>query len=288
MKQIVTIVLAVLASVLSVKFLLPQGGEAAVAKETAYERVMRTGVLRCGYGLWPHAMERDVNTGKMSGIIVEITEALAASLNLKVEWASEVDWGQIPTALDTQKIDMHCAGLWADPGKARGMAFSDPIFFSKVSAIARADDTRFDNNMAAMNKPEIKTPFGDGEINLEIAMHDIPLATRVPKASVNGDQGLLQDVAFGRADVTFSNSSEVMVFNANNPDKQLKVVPLPKPVRLFANTYGLGKDEHTLRNMLNVALHVLQENGQLDKILAKYKGKGAELFTPVQRRYSEE
>ena len=38
-------------------------------KETAYERVTRTGVLRCGYATWPPNVMKDPNTGKVSGII---------------------------------------------------------------------------------------------------------------------------------------------------------------------------------------------------------------------------
>jgi ABC-type amino acid transport substrate-binding protein len=39
--------------------------------------------------------------------------------------------------------------------------------------------------------------------------------------------------------------------------------------------------------MINVALHNIQENGEIDRILAGYKGAGAEIFQSVAQRYKK-
>lgn len=50
--------LAVIAAFATVKLTMP-AGITATPKETAYERVMRTGVLRCGYGAWAPFVLKD-------------------------------------------------------------------------------------------------------------------------------------------------------------------------------------------------------------------------------------
>ena len=81
-------------------FLLGFGSFAYAAEdETAFERVMRTQILRCGYGSWDPGVIRDPQTGQMTGLYVELIEEMARIAKIKVQWASEVDWGQISTGL---------------------------------------------------------------------------------------------------------------------------------------------------------------------------------------------
>ena len=73
--------------------------------QTVYDRVMRTKTLRCGYHTWAPYLVKDANSGAMSGIYFDYVEKLAASLNLKVEWAEEVGYGDLITALNGGRID---------------------------------------------------------------------------------------------------------------------------------------------------------------------------------------
>ncbi len=41
-------------------------------KESAYERVMRTGTIRCGYFLFPPLAVKNPNTNMLSGITADI------------------------------------------------------------------------------------------------------------------------------------------------------------------------------------------------------------------------
>jgi ABC-type amino acid transport substrate-binding protein len=86
-----------------------QSAPAFSKPETAYERVIRTRTLRCGWALWPIFEDIDPNTKELKGIVPEFTQALAQKLNLKIEWVMEVQWGQEPEALATGKIDAICS-----------------------------------------------------------------------------------------------------------------------------------------------------------------------------------
>ncbi len=48
-----------------------------VKNDSLYNRVIRTGKIRCAYIVCPPACVKDPNTGKLSGAAVEIMELLA-------------------------------------------------------------------------------------------------------------------------------------------------------------------------------------------------------------------
>ncbi|MCB1551812.1 MAG: ABC transporter substrate-binding protein, partial [Alphaproteobacteria bacterium] len=66
---------------------------AQAGTEKAYDRVVESGVIRCGYGISPPVMVKDPNTGVMSGLDVEIWNEIGKELGLKIEWAEEAGWG---------------------------------------------------------------------------------------------------------------------------------------------------------------------------------------------------
>lgn len=206
--------------------------------ETAYERVMHTGEIRCSYGLWDPAVMRDPNTGEFSGYIYEIMQEVGKALNIKVSYVSEVDWGQIPQSLVSQKADAHCAGVWATPARGKHLAFTYPISFYPAVAFARSDDNRFDNNLQAINDPSITVSIIDDDVSEHIQKADFQKAKTVSKPQLAATAETILMVAEGKADVTFEGPIRFHEFEKNNPGT-IKIIPNDKPVRLYANTIGL-------------------------------------------------
>ena len=109
MKAFLLVVIAVVIALVLQNFVIPHKGTQASKPETAYERVLRTNTLRCGYGLWEPAVMRDPNTNQMSGLFYDIMQELGKPLNIKVDYALEIPWDSIGVALSSGKIDAHAA-----------------------------------------------------------------------------------------------------------------------------------------------------------------------------------
>lgn len=258
----------------------------AQKSETAYDRVIRTGVLRCAYGLWEPSMLRDPNTGEISGIVYDFMQEVGKALNIKVEYNIEVPWDSIPTALKTGKADAHCAGVFATPARGRSMAFSNPMFFSPTVAFARIDDTRFDNNLGIINRPDITVALSDDDITSEIYNRDFPEAKKynLPQMAPPGE--LLLALSTGKADVTFNSPAHLRTYEKNNPHK-IKIIPTAKPLRIFANVIAVDIGEDKLLHMLNTAIDQMIDNGVMDKLIAKYQDRyDTDFLVPVNRPYS--
>ena len=119
-----TLLIIVLATVLSITgtvfYLHSQDKGEAGGKETAYERVLRTGTIRCGYGVGAPYVEMDPNTKKMKGFAVDVATAIAKRLNLNIEWTEEAGWGGIVPALNDGRVDLGCSSLWMTASTAAG------------------------------------------------------------------------------------------------------------------------------------------------------------------------
>jgi ABC-type amino acid transport substrate-binding protein len=101
MKSAFIVAIAVLVTLIIEIFILPHNTSTQHSRETAYDRVMRTGVLRCAYGLWDPCVMRDPNTGKFSGIIYDFMQDLGKSINVKCDYVTEVPWDSIGVSLQT-------------------------------------------------------------------------------------------------------------------------------------------------------------------------------------------
>ncbi|MGE3769589.1 MAG: substrate-binding periplasmic protein [Bdellovibrionales bacterium] len=269
MKILPTLVATILSAVLVIIALpyLPSVKQAA--RETAYERVMRTQTLRCGYGIWEPAILRDPNTGVLSGWMVDIMDAVAREAQLKVEWTEEVDWGQIGEALQSGRVDAMCAGIWATAGRGKIVGFTDPLAYTTIDAFVREGDTRFDADITAINDPAVRIAINDGDVTDEIARRFFPKAQRVAKPQIAGETLLFQEVVTNKADVTFTTATIFSGYNKIAPGT-LRRVAAAQPLLVNANVIGVSIHDPALQNLLNSTLRVLHANGAIREAMAKW------------------
>ena len=268
---LLVIILSFATAFVTARYVLPHNGNEAVAvKESVYDRVMRTGTIRCGYADWNPLLIKDPNTGKLSGIAYDYVEAMGKALNLKVEWAEEVGWGDFPVALETGKIDAFCTGAWPTASRARQVDFVRPIIYQAVYAYVRADDHRFDNNLAAIDDPTIAIAAMDGEMSSLIAASDFPKAktTQVPQLANISE--LLLNVVDKKADVTFTDTDTAAQYDAKNPGK-IRRVSSKAPLRFLGDPLVIARGQDQLRRMFDIATDELLSSGKIEKITTKYE-----------------
>jgi polar amino acid transport system substrate-binding protein len=274
MKNFSTVLLSILLSVLvaytTTKTLRPAALGQEVKKETAYERVMRTGTIRCGYGISPPILIKDVKTGKISGVDHDIMEAVGKELGLKVEWAEEAGWGDFIEGLRAGRYDAFCSEQWPDAARTRFQTLSMPIQYSFLYAYVRADDHRFDGNLEAINDPSVKIPAIDGDVGMAMAQNGFPKASilTLPQTGLLSD--MLMSVKTGKADVIFLEPGMFQEFEKAGNKGVLRKIENAEPSFTYASYYGFNSGETQLRDMVNVALRTLIDNGRLEKIAHSY------------------
>lgn len=252
--------------------------------QSAFDRVMATNTLRCGYIIYPPQLSKDTNTGALSGIAYDLTERMGKDIGLKIEWVEEVGPGTMLDGLQTGRYDMVCNPLWATTPRTRIAAYSVPAFFTAINAYVRADDHRFDGDLRGLDDPAMIIATLDGGTAAQIARDDYPQAKVFSLPEMSDFSSLLLNVQTGKADITFSEAAQFADFDRHHPGALRNATP-DHPVRLVANAFPVLSSETRLLGMINTALTNLHYDGTVDKVLTHYEpapGTWRRLAQPYQ------
>jgi ABC-type amino acid transport substrate-binding protein len=237
--------------------------------ETAFERVVKTGIIHCGYSVWYPELTKDPNTGKLSGYDYDVMNAVAQVLGLKIEWTEEVGWGAAEQGLAAGRYDISCNGFWGPPARTRGAFYSIPFVSHPLFIVTKTDLVGSDDDYRWLNDQGYKATVLRGTV------HDVLTSTIFPKSQtidafeLSSDGNVLLDVSSGKVDFTISNLTPVQRFLSQNPG-QLKVID--KPVFFAKGAFLLPNDDYRLKHMVDSALEFLIESGAVDKIMERYMG----------------
>lgn len=239
------------------------------AQESAYERVVTTNTIRCAYGVSPPVMVKDPNTGGVSGLDVDIWAEIGKELGVKIEWVEEAGWGNFIEGLKTGRYDAFCTQLWPDPPRTRYLSMTDPVMFSFQDAYVRTDDTRFDGNLEKINDPAVKIPAIEGDVSVAMAQSGFPKATIEYLPQTASLSEMFQSIITKKSDVIFIDASMIAALDKSNKGAIRKVKNVPH-VFTFGSYYGLLAGEYQLRDMVNIALRTMKNDGRLEKLARKY------------------
>ncbi len=271
-----TILLSVLVS-LAVTFTaanwLGWGGDAqtkVVGKESVYDRVMRTKTIRCGYTLRPGFVMKDVNSGQLSGVVVDYVRELGNGLSFNVEWNDEIAPGEVGAALDSGKIDLYCAALWPNAPRARVMDMVMPIATSVMGVYIRNNETRQFTDYGQLNDSAITVALIDGTAPAQIIQRLFPAVKKYALPQLTPHTDLALAVESGKADFALIDSYAAEEFMAHNAGK-IRQLMLGKPFAAFPNSIALKRGEYEFKRMLEISTLELIGTGVIEKIVKKYE-----------------
>ncbi len=273
MNKLLTVVLSIVISVVAAYVVAAHQSSAPAPTQPAFERVTASNTLRCAYIVLPPTFAKDPNTGAYSGIAYDLTEKMAASLNLKVEWVEEVNFANLAEGLKTQRYDAVCFPLYlGNVSMAKVVDYTTPIYFTGTGIIVRADDHRFDTDRAAINSPDVTVVTIDGEASQFIRNETFPQAKDYSMPQNTEVAQMVETVITHKADVAFFDQSNFSNYLAAHQENSLvRDIATGNPLRLHAHSLVLNKGEAKLESMLGIALHEMEYAGETNAILKKYE-----------------
>lgn len=263
-----TIIIAVVLAMVGAYIIAPK--TVTIEKEeSVYDRVMRTGKIRCGYFNWYPAYIEDHKTGEVKGIAYEAMNEMGKNLNLDIEWAEEIPLADYSAAVSSGRVDAICAVIWATSQRARSIDYADPFLYLPLYAYSRKGDTRFDNYISIANNPKYTVAVLEGGATESIQRQVLPNATVITLPSLTSPSDLFLTLETGKADLVIYDSFTFGKYNDRNPGK-LRKIPVP-PLKIFPVTMGIKQGEDKFRRMINHALTELEITGTLDEIIKKHE-----------------
>ena len=253
-------------------------------KETTYDRVMRTGKIRCGYVVYPPALVMDPNTRVLSGIYPDILEKVSALLNLDIEWTEEVSWATLSEGLLTGRYDLFCSAAWPNGPRSRVVAFSHPLYFSGIDVYLRSDEDRFQSH-DDLNRKDLRFSVIDGSTIYFMTKEFFPKASLHSLPEMSSHAEMILDVGLKKADAVLAERSAAYDFMRHNPD-MIKPFEATVPLVANANSFVFDRDQYAFASMINGAVDILQNQGVINKILKKYEPADDFFFYRVARPYA--
>ena len=201
-------------------------------------------------------------SGKLTGFDVEIAEAIAGKLGVKVQFL-EGKWDGLIAGLDANRYDAVINEVGVTEARKKKYDFSEPYIASKAVLIVK------DSNTGIKDFADLKGKKAAQSLTSNFGK----LATE-SGAELVGTDGFdqsIQLVLTGRADATINDSLSFLDFKKHKPDAPVKIVAQQANADFSAVIIRKGEPE--LLDAINKALADIKADGTYDKISKKYFGQ---------------
>lgn len=243
-----------------------QGDSAITNEESTFQKIVESGKATFCYIPWPPSLNKDPNTGELSGFIVDVVKRINEDLNVEVNYV-ESTWGGFPADLNSEKCDAVMAGVYPTIGRSTSIAFTKPFGYVGNGVVIRKDETRITsiNDFKNFNG---KIAVIQGEFGHLYAQKNFPNADLLVLDKSADLTAPLLAVATGQADAGFSVSDTINSFLIEQPD--LRELNNGQPYTTTPISFAVRQQDQEMLNFLNNALDYLEVTGELDGIIGDY------------------
>ena len=246
---------------------------AQAAGESAFDRVMRTGTLHCGFIPWPPGFDVDVVTGAAKGPAKELFESIIKLAGWKVQFV-QMALGDNAQDLNNGKIDAVCAdGPWTI-ARIKFVDYTTPAAYTPVMVYVRAGEKRF-HGYSDLDNAKVTLVGIDGDISTDLALLRFPKAKLHTLSNLTDPSQMLIDVADGKEDAVILDPVTADHYMRNNPGKIRMLTP--QALAVYPVEMSVRRGETQLQQTLDRATEMASNIGLIDKMLLNYD--------PLSRKY---
>lgn len=239
------------------------GAKKADEKKTLLDTVKEKGVITIGTSPDYPPFEFIDKEGKVSGIDMDIINAVAQEMGVKVE-VSQMGFDSIIGAVKAGQIDIGVSGFTVTEDRKKSVDFTNPYFSGGQVIIAKADSPI--KSAADLKGKNIGAQSGTtGE----------QAANEVGAASVKTYQDFLvaiQELKSGNLDAVIGDQSVAKNVIAQQPEFVVK----GEPLNAEETAIVVAKGNPELVTALNDAIKKVKDSGKYDEIIAKWANYKAE------------
>jgi ABC-type amino acid transport substrate-binding protein len=235
------------------------GGSASSA---AAAGLMHPGVLTVGMNL-QFKPEMYLNNGKPAGYDVDLLNALAAKLGVKLQ-IENLDFNGLIPGLLAKKFDLVSVGLTPTAAREQVVDFTRS-YVPYASVLAVKENNTSSAQISTFNKSGVTITALQGSSDQTTAQTDFPKANVV---GLSDQDSTLLEVATGRAQGAVLENYILAQYEQANPN-QVKQASMAKPLSLSYGAWAIQKGDSALQSELNSFLCTAQSNGTLASLYQK-------------------
>lgn len=245
--------LQALASTLALVLLFAPAGEAR-----SLDDIVKSGVVRIGVNPNFPPMSAYGETNEFEGFDIEVGNIIAERLGVEAEYVPTETPQRVPF-LVSERIDLSLGALTRTTSRSMLIDYTVPLH-TEVMAVLTTDkvmaETWQDLNSSDYTVVNIRATWP-----VDWNKDNLPNANMILVDSI---ADTVRAVAQGRGDAIVENIDFFMAHTANYPDVNWKVLP----DKIFVAYCGIGvqKNNHSLRQFLNILLYELHSGGKINDL----------------------
>lgn len=295
MKKMTKILSAVLAGAVMVTTFAACGGNesanptgsGAAAEQDLLAQIKAKGVLVMGTNAQFPPFEYIGDNGKVAGVDVDISQAIADKIGVKLE-VQDGDFNAVLTGLGTGKYDIGAAGMTVTPEREEEVDFSDSYFTSIQYLIVKEDSSIKTVEDLAGKKVGVQlgttgdfliTKANEGE-DLDDGTHVKGVLEDKTHAEVSQMKSAIeatQDLINGRLDAVIIDKLPAESLVKQNEGKGIKTFELTyadgsKTDEQYAIAVPQGEKSASLLKLINEVIAEMNANNALQDSINKHSG----------------
>lgn len=225
------------------------------------QEIKNSGQLVIGTALTSPFEFRDAQTGELAGLDVDLADAIADQLGVKIVW-QEMAFADLIPALQEGKMDMVIAGMYITDKRRELVDMSDGYVDTGLSFVTQAT--------ASFSKTEeldgktvcVKTGSTGATYAQKLSEEGIGLTIREYADTPSS----LADLSSGLCDAVFNDNINSIEYIKTHPD--LKVASeILQPAQLGI---AVKKGDDELLSFINTSLQTMQADGTLEKLYGQW------------------
>jgi len=206
----------------------------------------------------PYAFYDPDNISHLIGFEVEIVEAIAEVMGREDVFVQN-DWGSLIPGLQRDSYDIALSGLTYS-SKADGVYFSKPYLVSYQQLVIR-EDNDYIRSLSDCRGKAVGTLAGSEAQDVLERMQGVQLRPYGAEVSA------FEDLSYGRIDAILMDAPICLYYSASKPDLKL----IGDPVGRIEYVIAISSKDPALLGEINYAIDTLARNGELRRILERWK-----------------
>lgn len=270
-KNRVILAIASLIVVLSINF-IQQTSDRVVAQEIPNQLEMVTSAD------YPPYEFRDTAVGnEIIGFDIDIAKYIAEELGFELK-ITDTDFNGIIPALQSGRADFAMAGMKATEERRKSVDFSEVYYEAQNTIVARQGSNLTKTEDLASKTVGVQL----GSVQEELARKITEEVNGLQIKSLNKTGEIIQEVKAGRVDAAIIEDTVAKGFIASNPDLEFHTIPNDEKE---GSAIAFPKGSSLVADFDRI-LAEMKENGELERLVNKWFGDGAETATQPEAETS--
>ena len=232
------------------------------SNQTLLEQIQKEGVIQIGTeGAYAPYSYHD-ESGELVGYDVEVAEAVAEKLGVKVEFV-ETEWDSMIAGLDAARFDTIANQVGITDERKEKYIFSNPYTYIYGALITKQGNSEIKDFSDLSGKKSANS--------LTSNWADLARENGAEVVGVDGFAQAIELLTAGRVDATLNDNLVFLDYIKQHPDAPIQVATLSQDVSETAFPVVKGEDE--LVEAIDAALAEPSSEGKLTEISNRYFGE---------------